>query len=40
MSREDSEVVCMLGSGGMARSFIDAFVLVRPRSSMRAEKRS
>ena len=29
MSREDSEVVCMLGSGGMARSFIDAFVLVR-----------
>jgi len=30
MSREDSKVVCMLGSGGMARSFIDAFVLVRP----------
>src|SRR5262245_7251398 len=29
MSRADSEVVCMLGSGGMARSFIDAFVLVR-----------
>lgn len=29
MSREDSEVVGMLGSGGMARSFMDAFMLVR-----------
>ena len=29
MSREDSEVVGMLGSGGMARSFVDAFMLVR-----------
>lgn len=29
MSRPDSEVVCMLGSGGMARSHIDAFMCVR-----------
>ena len=29
MSRENSEVVCMLGSGGMARSHIDAFMCVR-----------
>ena len=29
MSREDSEVVCMLGSGGMARSHLDAFLCVR-----------
>ena len=29
MSREDSEVVGMLGSGGMARSHMDAFMLVR-----------
>jgi ornithine cyclodeaminase/alanine dehydrogenase-like protein (mu-crystallin family) len=29
MSREDSEVVCMLGSGGMARSHLDAFRCVR-----------
>lgn len=29
MSREDSEVVCMLGSGGMARSHLDAFMCVR-----------
>ena len=29
MSREDSEVVGMLGSGGMARSHMDAFLCVR-----------
>jgi len=29
LSREDSEVVCMLGSGGMARSHLDAFMCVR-----------
>ncbi len=29
LSREDSEVVCMLGSGGMARSYMDAFMCVR-----------
>ena len=29
MSREDSHVVCMLGSGGMARSHLDAFMCVR-----------
>ena len=29
MSREDSSVVCMLGSGGMARSHLDAFLCVR-----------
>ncbi len=29
MSRENSEVVCMLGSGGMARSHIEAFMCVR-----------
>lgn len=29
MSREDSEVVCMLGSGGMARSHMEAFMCVR-----------
>jgi ornithine cyclodeaminase/alanine dehydrogenase-like protein (mu-crystallin family) len=29
MSREDSEVVGMLGSGGMARSHMDAFMCVR-----------
>jgi len=29
MSREDSQVVGMLGSGGMARSHIDAFMCVR-----------
>ena len=30
MSREDSAVVGMLGSGGMARSHMDAFMCVRP----------
>ena len=29
MSREDASVVCMLGSGGMARSHLDAFLCVR-----------
>ncbi len=30
LSREDSHVVGMLGSGGMARTFLDAFCCVRP----------
>ncbi|HEX9810381.1 MAG TPA: ornithine cyclodeaminase family protein [Alphaproteobacteria bacterium] len=30
MAREDAEVVGMLGSGGMARSHMDAFMAVRP----------
>ncbi|WP_249522341.1 ornithine cyclodeaminase family protein [Modestobacter marinus] len=30
LSREDSEVVGMLGSGGMARAYLEAFCLVRP----------
>lgn len=30
LSREDSEVVGMIGSGGMARTFLDAFCCVRP----------
>jgi ornithine cyclodeaminase/alanine dehydrogenase-like protein (mu-crystallin family) len=29
MSREDSEVICMLGAGGMARSHMEAFMCVR-----------
>lgn len=29
MSREESEVVCMIGSGGMARTHLDAFLCVR-----------
>ena len=30
LSREDSEVVGLIGSGGMARTFLDAFCCVRP----------
>lgn len=30
LSREDSHVVGMIGSGGMARTFLDAFCCVRP----------
>lgn len=30
LSRQDSEVVGMIGSGGMARTFLDAFCCVRP----------
>ena len=30
LSREDSSVVGMIGSGGMARTFLDAFCCVRP----------
>ena len=30
LSREDSEVVGMIGSGGMARTFLEAFCCVRP----------
>jgi alanine dehydrogenase len=29
LSREDSHTVCMLGSGGMARTFLEAFTCVR-----------
>jgi ornithine cyclodeaminase/alanine dehydrogenase-like protein (mu-crystallin family) len=35
LSRENSSVVGMLGSGGMARTFIEAFLVVRPIKSVR-----
>jgi len=35
LSREDSKVLCMLGSGGMARSYAEAILEVRPIERIR-----
>ena len=40
MSREDSAVVGMLGSGGMARTFLEAYCIVRPIKRVKVYSRN
>jgi len=40
LSREDSETVCVIGSGGMARTALEAILLVRPIRRVRVFSRN